>query len=81
MGPTRELPTDVPEATLAYILFTSGTTSRPKGVEITHRNLAAQMETFVRQYGLDATSRLLNVPNPPSAAQRLTSFCSSRAGR
>jgi long-chain acyl-CoA synthetase len=59
--PTRGLPADVPESTLAYILFTSGTTSRPKGVEITHRNLAAQMQTFVRQYGLDDTTRLLNV--------------------
>ena len=61
MAPTRDLPADVPEAALAYILFTSGTTSRPKGVEITHRNLAAQMQTFVRQYGLDDTTRLLNV--------------------
>ncbi|HSA81159.1 MAG TPA: AMP-binding protein [Geminicoccaceae bacterium] len=60
LAPARDLPTDVAEAALAYILFTSGTTSRPKGVEITHRNLAAQMQTFVRQYGLDETTRLLN---------------------
>ena len=59
--PCQDLPADIPETTLAYILFTSGTTSRPKGVEITHRNLAAQMRTFVRQYGLDEATRLLNV--------------------
>jgi long-chain acyl-CoA synthetase len=59
--PARHLPADLPDSTLAYILFTSGTTSKPKGVEITHRNLAAQMRTFVRQYGLDDDTRLLNV--------------------
>lgn len=47
--------------TVAYILFTSGTTSRPKGVEITHGNLLAQMKTFVRQYGYTADSALLNI--------------------
>ncbi|MDH4260661.1 MAG: acyl--CoA ligase, partial [Gammaproteobacteria bacterium] len=49
-----------PEST-AYILFTSGTTSRPKGVEITHRGLFAQMGTFVRQYGFDKRTRLMNL--------------------
>ena len=49
-----------PQAT-AYILFTSGTTSRPKGVEITHRGLFSQMGTFVRQYGLDQRTRLMNL--------------------
>jgi long-chain acyl-CoA synthetase len=61
MAPMGDLPTDLPAAAIAYILFTSGTTSRPKGVEITHRNLAAQMQTFVQQYQLDDTNRLLNV--------------------
>ena len=61
MAPTKDLPRDLPESTVAYILFTSGTTSRPKGVEITHRSLAAQMETFVRHYGLDDRTRLVNV--------------------
>jgi long-chain acyl-CoA synthetase len=49
------------ESTIAYILFTSGTTSKPKGVEITHRNLHAQMQTFIRHYGLMAQSRLMNL--------------------
>ncbi len=51
----------VPLDTVAYILFTSGTTSRPKGVEITHGNLLAQMKTFVRHYGYTANSHLLNI--------------------
>ncbi len=53
--------TPIPESTTAYILFTSGTTSRPKGVEITHKSLFAQMDTFVTQYSLDDRSRILNL--------------------
>jgi long-chain acyl-CoA synthetase len=49
-----------PDST-AYILFTSGTTSKPKGVEITHRALFAQMATFLRQYRFDARTRLMNL--------------------
>ena len=52
---------DIPASTTAYILFTSGTTSRPKGVEISHGNLFAQMSTFVRQYDLDNKTRILNL--------------------
>ena len=54
-------PTGIPDSTTAYILFTSGTTSKPKGVEITHRNLHAQMQTFIRHYGITEQSRLMNL--------------------
>lgn len=63
----RTKPYDAPDSpaipldTVAYILFTSGTTSRPKGVEITHGNLLAQMQTFCRQYGYTPQTRLLNI--------------------
>ena len=56
-----DLPAEVPDSTVAYILFTSGTTSQPKGVEITHGNLFAQMATFVRHYGLSDKTNLLNI--------------------
>ena len=48
------------DAAVAHMLFTSGTTSRPKGVEITHGNLRAQLSTFLSVYGYDANSRIRN---------------------
>ena len=45
----------------AYILFTSGTTARPRGVRISHGALAAHLGTLSRQFGYSAQSRILNV--------------------
>lgn len=45
----------------AYILFTSGTTSEPKGVRISHRNLFAHLATLSRQFDYSPDSRILNV--------------------
>lgn len=61
LGPSTAKADGIDESTTAYILFTSGTTSRPKGVEISHRNLFAQMQTFIRHYGLTDQSRLMNL--------------------
>ena len=61
LAPSAPSAEGISDSTIAYILFTSGTTSKPKGVEITHRNLYAQMQTFIRHYGLTAQSRLMNL--------------------
>lgn len=42
----------------AMILYTSGTTSKPKGVVITHANLQAQIETLVEAWEWSAEDRI-----------------------
>ncbi len=45
----------------AQMLYTSGTTGRPKGVVSTHGNLAAQVQTLVTAWGWQEGDRLLHV--------------------
>lgn len=46
--------------TIAYILFTSGTTSDPKGVMISQKNLWEHIRTLKNVYGMNNGSRILN---------------------
>ncbi|HEV2245245.1 MAG TPA: AMP-binding protein, partial [Terriglobia bacterium] len=54
----RELP-DVSIDQRAMILYTSGTTSRPKGVVTTHSNIAAQIVSLVEAWEWSADDRIL----------------------
>ncbi|RVW00319.1 fatty-acid--CoA ligase FadD5 [Rhodococcus xishaensis] len=44
---------DVPDDTPALIMYTSGTTGRPKGAVLTHSNMAAQALTCIRAFQLN----------------------------
>ena len=44
----------------AYVLFTSGTTQAPSGVQISRKAVMSQMETLSRLFGYDADSRIFN---------------------
>ena len=45
----------------AMILYTSGTTSKPKGVVSQHRHVQAQIETLVKAWEWEEKDRILNV--------------------
>ncbi len=50
----RYSPPEVPEESLAIIQYTSGSSSDPKGVMLTHANLAANLEMLRRSFGVGA---------------------------
>lgn len=59
-APSRPLP-EAGTGRGAILLYTSGTTSRPKGVLHTHATLAAQARTLVEAWGWSERDRTLNV--------------------
>lgn len=46
---------------MAMIIYTSGTTSRPKGVVSTHRNISAQIRSLATAWEWSCDDRILNV--------------------
>jgi long-chain acyl-CoA synthetase len=58
--PIPSLPAAVSSELLAYIIFTSGSTTQAKGVAITQGNLSAHLVTLQNVYGLNENSALLN---------------------
>ncbi len=50
-------------AHLAYIIYTSGTTGKPKGVKITHVSLVDRAISFKEDYGVNESTRILQLAN------------------
>ncbi|MER6071757.1 amino acid adenylation domain-containing protein [Streptomyces sp. NPDC001817] len=62
VGTGADLPTGeraVHPAATAYVLYTSGTTGRPKGVCVSHANLVHTVEAVGERYGLGPEDRVL----------------------
>ncbi|KAJ1904738.1 hypothetical protein IWQ60_012403, partial [Tieghemiomyces parasiticus] len=57
------LPLNHTPASLAYIVFTSGTTGQPKGVQVTHRSLTNFILAFSERFQLLPDCRFLLISN------------------
>jgi acyl-CoA synthetase (AMP-forming)/AMP-acid ligase II len=62
-GLEPQYPAEISLQHIAYIIYTSGSTSDPKGVAITHESLFTHLNTLAKVYGFDENSKNLNLLN------------------
>ena len=56
-----EPPADAHVDDIAYVLYTSGTTGQPKGVRVSHRNVANVVADCTARFGVDDTDRFFGI--------------------
>lgn len=64
----------------AYVVFTSGSSGRPKAVVVPHRGLANYISAAIRNYALSESDRRLQFLHPASDAFIAEVFCCLGAG-
>src|SRR5207302_1172846 len=60
-GPSNFRPIEAPADNVAALLYTSGTTADPKGVQLTHANLLGEVNTVFQVLNIGPTDALLGV--------------------
>src|SRR5262249_38059366 len=60
-APAAAYPGEAEPDSLAYVLYTSGSTCQPKGVEVSHQSLVNLLHSMQREPGFGAGDRLLAV--------------------
>ena len=73
-APTEPIQFDPDPSSLAYIVYTSGSMGRPKGVEITHANLCNLIDWHQGAFGVTARRRTDRKCWRPSSSSRSTSW-------
>ena len=83
-GPDRwEVPADLPAEAIRLVVFTSGTTGRPKGVELSYRAYQTNRATFEQFLQIDPTDRfavLIVNPLHHSNSSAITDWALRRPG-
>jgi long-chain acyl-CoA synthetase len=60
-GPGNFRPLEAPAENVAALLYTSGTTADPKGVELTHANLLGEVDAVFRVLNIGPTDAVLGI--------------------
>ena len=63
LAPLRAEPGESWGERLAYVMYTSGSTGEPKGVILTHRNVASNVDASVRTIQIAPTDKLMGDPD------------------
>ena len=78
---SKEIPSNLPGPTdLAYVIFTSGTTGKPKGVMIEHSGLLNVSLYHIEEFSMTANDRYLQFMSPSFDGSILDIFTSLLSG-